>query len=239
MADSAIPKLFGITGAQDLSQREYDSFFRLASDQRKEQSERYVKREDACRSVVAEALIRYALMSVSGVVFDTLPIRRTQYGKPFIPRQSCHFNVAHSGKWVICGVDRCEIGVDIEKHRDVDFGIADHFFAEAEIDLLRGLPDQEKRLRAFYTIWSLKECYLKGIGKGLSCPLDSFAFLPSSDNISVELQLYLKSLPARHFTILNMEAGYSTAVCTCSPVESVSKVILTPGQLIEFLELDI
>jgi len=74
------------------------------------------------------------------------------------------------------------LGVDVEQVRAMDDldGLAQRYFApEERADLTsRG---QEERLRHFFTIWALKEAYLKGTGKGLTTPLDSFYVSPLGD----------------------------------------------------------
>ena len=47
------------------------------------------------------------------------------------------------------------------------------FFHPEEIRYLDSLPEKERE-RSFYALWSMKEAYIKALGEGLSCPLDSF-----------------------------------------------------------------
>ena len=70
-----------------------------------------------------------------------------------------------------------DVGVDVEwlGRRPVEDGLAQRFFAPAECAQLVALPP-EARHHAFLDFWTLKEAYVKAIGKGLAQPLDSFAF---------------------------------------------------------------
>nr|WP_084787523.1 hypothetical protein [Anaerobacillus alkalidiazotrophicus] len=47
--------------------------------------------------------------------------------------QSFHFNVSHSGNWVVCATDNQPIGIDIEEIKPIDFQIVYSFFSETEI----------------------------------------------------------------------------------------------------------
>lgn len=50
-------------------------------------------------------------MDKSDIRFST-----QEYGKPCIPDlPDAHFNISHSGRWVICAFDSQPIGIDIEK----------------------------------------------------------------------------------------------------------------------------
>src|SRR5262249_1633095 len=86
------------------------------------------------------------------------------------------FNLSHTHGLVACVVARAACGVDVES-----LGTADHdelapsVLAPTELADYRALPDTERRERLL-EIWTLKESYLKGIGLGLSRPLDSVAF---------------------------------------------------------------
>jgi 4'-phosphopantetheinyl transferase len=52
--------------------------------------------------------------------------------------------------------------------------VALQFFAAPEVDYLRRLPAD--RQTEFYSLWTLKEAYIKAVGLGFSVPLDAFSF---------------------------------------------------------------
>jgi 4'-phosphopantetheinyl transferase len=72
---------------------------------------------------------------------------------------------------------RFDVGVDVESpQRPTEIvGLARRFFAESEVESLRSRPPEQQRA-IFFEIWTLKEAYIKARGRGLSIPLDSFAF---------------------------------------------------------------
>ncbi len=88
------------------------------------------------------------------------------------------FNLSHTaGVAVVAVTAGGEVGVDVEnRDRRVQARrLGERFFSSAEAAELGGLPEAELRER-FILIWTLKEAYVKGLGLGLSRPLDSFAF---------------------------------------------------------------
>jgi 4'-phosphopantetheinyl transferase len=79
---------------------------------------------------------------------------------------------------VACAVIRgLPIGVDLEssfrqlRHRE----LAERFFGEDEVKALRALAPERQAAR-FLELWTLKEAYLKAVGRGISVPLRGFQF---------------------------------------------------------------
>ena len=91
-------------------------------------------------------------------------------GKPYIDG-GAHFSLSHSGKYAVCAVSDCEIGVDIEYPRENTARLAKRFFTASENARLAAsdAPDVE-----FCRIWVVKESYIKATGMGFKTPLPSF-----------------------------------------------------------------
>lgn len=68
----------------------------------------------------------------------------------------------------------CEVGCDIEKNADAPLEVADRFFYSKEAEYIKTEDDKN---RAFFTLWTLKESYMKMTGRGMSLPLDSFEII--------------------------------------------------------------
>lgn len=99
------------------------------------------------------------------------------FGKPFLPPpRPFHFNTSHSGSWVLAAFHDDDIGIDVEHVRplpDLE-AIASGFFSPTEHRAIADTP-AEKREDAFFDLWTLKESFIKAIGKGLQMPLDAFS----------------------------------------------------------------
>lgn len=155
----------------------------LVSDEKRQRIQKFYRSEDAQRSLLGDLLARYALFQKLGhndFIFGLNP-----YGKPFLQNfPHVHFNISHSGSWVVCAIDEFPVGIDVEEIKATDFKIAERFFSPPEYRSLLEQPPGE-RLEYYYSIWTLKESYIKAKGKGLWIPLDSFTIDLSDSTISV------------------------------------------------------
>jgi 4'-phosphopantetheinyl transferase len=145
-----------------------------------ERAARFYFERDRRHFVAARGLLREILSLYLKLPPASLRFVYTPYGKPHLAdgsgAEGLRFNVSHSGGMALYAVS-CgrELGVDIEEVRaDVEYEqIAERFFSKQEVLALRELP-AGLRQEAFYLCWTRKEAYIKGIGEGLSLPLDSF-----------------------------------------------------------------
>ena len=167
-------------GAVDIATEDeevYRQLYGLASPERQQRADRYLRKEDARRCIVADGLLRYALRSTLGT--DQVALARTSAGKPFVPdREDFHFNLSHSGRWVVIAWADCPIGIDVETVQmdESKERLARRFFHADEQDHLFAVSGEE-RARRFFEIWTKKESYLKYLGTGINRPLDSFSVL--------------------------------------------------------------
>jgi len=160
---------------------------------------------------------RYLAMDPAALRF-----RVGAHGKPELDLAGAapplRFNLSHSGDFALLAVTReRRIGVDLEAMTRA-IGeledIAERFFSPAEVAAWRALAPGARR-HAFFLCWTRKEAFLKALGDGISCPLDSF---------EVELR---PGVPARLLTLdgapaaatvwrlidLDLGTDYAGAVC--------------------------
>lgn len=128
------------------------------------------------RFTVRRARVRELLGGYAGCAPDALRFTRNPFGKPALEGSHWSFSLSHSGEFACLAVaDGVEVGCDIERHdpalatRDV----AERFFTPAEQDALDAFQG-DAWTAAFFDCWSRKEAFVKGLGQGLSYPLDRF-----------------------------------------------------------------
>jgi 4'-phosphopantetheinyl transferase len=98
-----------------------------------------------------------------------LELTRSETGKPFIKNSHWHFNISHSGDYVVCAIsDESEIGIDIQIYKNLNINAYQRHFTESEWQQLTDAPDSSK---AFCQLWSQKESIMKADGRGLDIPL--------------------------------------------------------------------
>ena len=183
------------TDISGLKESDYDDLYAKASPERKCRADRCRRREDALRCVAADALLRYALGT------ERYTLEKERNGKPYIvERTDFHFNLSHSGCWVVLAWGSSEVGVDVEKIRmDTDLlAIAKRFYAPEEQCYILEEPEQSRR--RFFEVWTAKESYVKYLGTGLQKNLASFNVL----SLEPKVRLYQRELPG----------GYCLCLCT-------------------------
>ncbi|KAJ4705277.1 4'-phosphopantetheinyl transferase [Melia azedarach] len=118
----------------------------------------------------------------------SLKFRKNSYGKPEVDwenvdkwcPQRLQFNISHTSSLVACGVTvNVPIGIDVEeKQRRLKNNIlafARRYFSADEVKLLTAISDPEIQHQEFIKLWTLKEAYVKALGRGFSAaPFKTF-----------------------------------------------------------------
>ncbi|MGC5327079.1 4'-phosphopantetheinyl transferase family protein [Brevibacillus sp. SYSU BS000544] len=176
---------------------------------------RFVHKKDAWRSLLADMLLRKMLCERFQIREDELVYCTNEYGKPYLlGRKDIFFNLTHSGDWVGCAAGRVPVGVDIERVKPIELGVAKKCFSSEEYSALMAQLEKD-RLDFFYELWTLKESYIKAIGKGMSLPLQSFTVRTREEASTFHVQ----GQGANYFfKTYVLEEGYKMAVCSIEPL---------------------
>ncbi|KAI4348951.1 hypothetical protein L6164_009611 [Bauhinia variegata] len=162
-----------------LSPCEKENIFRMSGEQLK-------KRALLARALVRTTLARYQMNRQ--IDPKSLKFWKNIHGKPEVDWQYAddwrmpplHFNISHTSSLIACGVTvGSPIGIDVEeKQRRLKNDIlafARRYFSPHELEMLAHISDPEIRRREFIKLWTLKEAYVKALGKGFSAsPFKTF-----------------------------------------------------------------
>lgn len=196
-----------------------DDLYALSSPPRREAADRFRQRQDRSRCLVAGRLLRYGLDHSGFSTTKVSEVALGAFGKPYFEGASGpEFNISHSGLWVVCAMSDQPVGVDVETVVASSVDVARQF-APDELALVEQLSGDE-RTREATRLWTLKESYLKFLGRGLSVRLNSFSVAgcrPQAPGLDEDCWLHHRWL-----------SDHSLAVCTRSDAQP----------LFRFIELD-
>lgn len=156
--------------------------------------------------MIGEKILEAGLLKEYGRKLDFEPRSKGEHGKPFftlLPK--VHYNISHSGKYVVCILSEQEIGIDIQMHKEANYERMLKKMVPAErIQEILQSPD---KITLFFQEWVLREAYVKWTGEGLS---RNFCTIPMEEG---------------WHTLLDFEPGYSMAVWAKNKMEIDRKYI--------------
>jgi len=164
-------------------------------------------------TVAGELLARYSVGHYLGKPAQEINLIFGEKGKPHIGNLvDIHFNISHSGNYVVCAVSTTEIGIDVERIRKVNLRIAERFFSPSEIHDLMACAE-ETQMQYFITLWTIKESYLKAIGRGLTQHLNSFTIVKNDESY-----LLTGNQEAEGYGIETRQLNNEYMMAVCSPL---------------------
>ncbi|XP_065855265.1 uncharacterized protein [Euphorbia lathyris] len=200
------------------------------------------KRALLARTLVRTTIARYQIRD--HVDPRSIKFRRNIHGKPEVEWQTdhgcspppLHFNISHTSSLIACGVTTgSQIGIDVEeKQRKIKNNIlafARRYFSCHEVKFLSSISDSEVQRQEFIKLWTLKEAYVKALGKGFSAaPFKTFSIrvkaatkrgivLPQSlDNEASEITVESSDDPLNlsdiwQFALVELAGSHYAAIC--------------------------
>ncbi|MEL3970723.1 4'-phosphopantetheinyl transferase superfamily protein [Rossellomorea oryzaecorticis] len=174
---------------------------------KKEKYRENPNKKGVAASLLGDVLIRKGISDLTGKRLYDIKLERNKHGKPQL-KEGCglHFNLSHSANYIIAAFSEYRIGVDIERIRNINLKIARNMFTQEEYDYITKTSSDKMKLMHFYQIWTLKESYMKAVGKGLTLPLDSFSVVRGSKVLKELTHEFMLELVPIHL-------HYQLAVC--------------------------
>ncbi|XP_059306098.1 uncharacterized protein LOC132057492 [Lycium ferocissimum] len=198
------------------------------------------------RALVRATIARYQINS--SVTPKSLKFRNNVHGKPEVDWScsynweppSLHFNISHTSSLIACGVTiNSPIGVDVEeKQRTTKHNIlalARRYFSKHELEVLTAIRDPYIQNQEFVKLWTLKEAYVKALGKGFSgAPFKTFTIRATGEHFDLSqsssdeaCEIVVDSLYNAddstsnwQFMLLELAGSHYAAICTEKDVKS-------------------
>ncbi len=150
--------------------------------------------------MIGEELLREGLKREYGADLKFEPRSKGEYGKPFFTlRPKTHYNISHSGKYVLCALADQEIGIDVQEHKAVNLPkMSEKVMGKEAAEKLLGEPNAQE---LFFDQWVLREAYIKWTGEGLSRDLRKIPMDQGSHSL------------------LKLWEGYSVGIWSQDPLE--------------------
>lgn len=151
-----------------------------------------------------------------------LRYRYTDQGKPYLADYpDLYFNLSHSGNVAVCAVADCEVGMDVQVYGKGREAVAKRFFTGQEQEMLQRAKEEGRFEEVFFSLWSIKESYLKYTGLGMKMGLDSFdidfdsqRIIGLSDKEGAAKQVYF-----RQISLPNLSEYAVSVCCGCEKME--------------------
>ena len=133
----------------------------------------YSIKDDKKNSLYSELFLRSKICKDLNLKNSDICFLQNKYGKPYLKSHPDYFyNISHTQNAFVVAISSKDVGVDIERVRNVDIHIAERFFTKNEIAYVTMLSyGMNER---FFEVWTQKEAFTKFKGKGLTIPLNSF-----------------------------------------------------------------
>jgi len=195
-----------------VSEEVKNKFLEIVSAERLVRINKYRFEADKQRSLFAEMLLRYGLTRDFGLDNKEISFVIDEYGKPSLKeKDNIHFNLSHSGDWVVCAIGDVPMGVDVEQVKEKNLDIAKRFYMDYEYKKILAQKECD-RSKCFIQFWTLKESYIKAEGKGLSIPLESFGFRLNNGDITLYVEE--KQEKEYHFYEYSIDKNYEASICS-------------------------
>ncbi len=172
------------------------------------------------------------LSAVAGLFFRTVEVKYNvritidEDDKPQTNRSDVNFNVSHSGSMVVCAVSDVPVGIDVEAIGN-NLDISKDVMMKEEYEIFMSMDNREE---VFCRMWTIKESYMKALGKGLSIPPNTFDIIKEN---GLRHDGFPNGLKVRE---LESPEGYCVSVCS-SDVECDEMKAISCRQMLDLIRL--
>lgn len=247
----------------DPSFEEYNRYLQFIQPEERIRIKKFYHFIDSKRALIGRLLLRQAIHLLLNAKWSCIELGRSPDNKPYIKQiknseiqfKNLSVNISHHGDWValvahtkkIVGIDVMNTTEDPRSDLDSFFDLMKDVFTKNEWKEINEVKGDDKRLERFYKFWSLKESYVKAIGKGLVLDLQTIEFSLNQCDIGKDIEsaiLYRdnKKLNDWMFYIYHLDDIHCSSIAIQSEkedeiIKNSDFVKLTPEELCKDAEI--
>ena len=113
---------------------------------------RFQRWQDAQSHLIGRIAVRNTIKELYNIDIKNLKFTENYYGKLFLVNNSkIHFNISHSGDWIVITISDNIVGIDIEKIININLKIIKRFFSNSEYETIKNTNCKD-RIIHFYDL---------------------------------------------------------------------------------------
>jgi 4'-phosphopantetheinyl transferase len=170
---------------------------------------------DRQRFVLSHGLLRLLLGKYLRIEPKDIVFARGENNKPFVNNAGAtgiHFNIAHSGDWILIAISGSNVGVDVE-YIDEHFNYTEVLPMCFNFDDISFIQNSENAKAAFYLYWTRKEALIKATGRGIDNELSAIPCLNGEYNVAPNILSSTQNWRVSSFEV----AGNYIVAIACNP----------------------
>lgn len=161
----------------------FERLLPLVPEYRRDKALRFKFQKGKVQSLGVGLLLKKACEE-SGIPQADEHVALEENGKPFfVDCPEIYFNLSHSEERAMCVISQSPVGCDVERVRGDRGELADKFFMPDESAWIKSFRTVEEQNASFCRLWTLKECYMKVTGLGLSLSPNAFGLHLDLDGV--------------------------------------------------------
>ena len=191
------------------------------------------RNESPPTKIISELLMRTILAKELDMSPWDINIKIGKYGKPYLNDDSRFFNLSHTEGLLVFATDDAPIGIDVEKV--INFPEMEEItlsFSIQEQKLILQAPPSD-RLSLFYSIWTLRESYLKALGLGFSDECFSELVVDVQKMKERTIQATVRNDPDWNFSTYSIPPYYLCTICAQAKQFPLNFIEISEKQLFE------
>lgn len=160
-----IPTIYLVKTDTHISESDFGYLLSFIDIKKKERILKQRIRQNAVNMLIGEILTRVTIKKNFGIAITEQKFSYEKNGKPYLcGYPEIHFNLSHSGKYVVCALSDKPIGIDVQKVNRYNPDVAKRVCSNVEVEQIENSADIDSE---FTKLWTKKEAVLKKYGTGI------------------------------------------------------------------------